>query len=226
MENLKNNKLLNIFKKKSFDSDHFGYDFYWATRKPGMEFERHRQIVKFISSQATVIDLACGDGTLLANIKKALPKTKVSGVDVSNTAIEFCAERGLEVTKGNIDDAEFKLDRHYDHIIISEALEHIVNPEDLLKKLKPNYHKSIIVTIPNTGYFMHRLSLLLGTFPVQWIHHPAEHLRFWTLSDFKNTLKLLGYQKHRLHSIKGVGLLQHIWPAMFSAQTLFILEKD
>jgi 2-polyprenyl-3-methyl-5-hydroxy-6-metoxy-1,4-benzoquinol methylase len=143
---------------------------------------------------------------------------------VSNTAIEFCSERGLKVSKGNIDDSDFRLEGVFDHIIISEALEHIVNPEELLQKLRNNYNKSIIVTIPNTGYFMHRLSLLLGTFPVQWIHHPAEHLRFWTLSDFKNTLKIVGYNKYKIHSIKGVGLLQRIWPSMFSAQTLFILQ--
>jgi methionine biosynthesis protein MetW len=224
MENLKNNKLLNIFKKKDFNPTDYGYDLYWATRKPGMQFPRHREIVKFISDKSTVIDLACGDGALLSNIKKALPNTQVSGVDVSNTAIEFCSERGLKVSKGNIDDSDFRLEGVFDHIIISEALEHIVNPEELLQKLRNNYNKSIIVTIPNTGYFMHRLSLLLGTFPVQWIHHPAEHLRFWTLSDFKNTLKIVGYNKYKIHSIKGVGLLQRIWPSMFSAQTLFILQ--
>jgi methionine biosynthesis protein MetW len=225
MENLKNNKLLNIFKKKAFDPQNFGYDFYWATRKPGMEFERHRRIVNFIEQDSSVIDLACGEGTLLNNIKKKLSGTTVSGVDVSDTAIEYCAKRGLSVSKGNIDDPQFILEGNYDHIVISEALEHIVNPEDLLRKLKSNYNKSIIVTIPNTGYFMHRLSLLLGTFPVQWIHHPAEHLRFWTLSDFKNTLKILGYSRFQIHSIKGVGFLQRLWPSMFSAQTLFILEK-
>jgi len=225
VENLKNNKLLNIFKKKVFNPQDFGYDFYWATRKPGMEFERHRQIVQFIDDGDSVVDLACGDGRLLFNITKQLPNTQVSGVDVSQTAIDYCTERGLTVDKGNIDDSEFTLEGQYDHIVISEALEHIVNPEDLLRKLHNNFNKSIIVTIPNTGYFMHRLSLLLGTFPVQWIHHPAEHLRFWTHSDFKHTLKILGYHKHRLHSIKGVGFLQRIWPSMFSAQTLFILEK-
>ena len=225
MENLKNNKLLNIFKKKLFDPTHFGYDFYWATRKPGMVFERHRRIVDFIDDGDSVIDLACGEGTLLQQIKQRLPKSDIRGVDVSQTAIDYCAERGLDVSKGNIDDPAFTLEGKHDHIVISEALEHIVNPEDLLRKLKGNYNKSIIVTIPNTGYFMHRLSLLLGTFPVQWIHHPAEHLRFWTLSDFKHTLKTLGYERHKLHSIKGVGFLERIWPSMFSAQTLYILER-
>ena len=225
MKHLKNNKLKNIFVKKPFDSRDFGYDFYWSGRKPGLVLDRHRLIVDYIGGDDSVVDLACGDGTLLANIKRHLPDTQVCGVDVSDKAIEYCTGQGLTVSKANIDDEAFMLEEKYDHIIISEALEHIVNPEELLRKLKDSYHKSIIVTIPNSGYFMHRLSLLLGTFPVQWIHHPAEHLRFWTLSDFKNTLRLLGYANFRLRSIKGAGFLQRLWPSMFSAQTLFVLER-
>lgn len=230
MVKLKNNKLLNIIKKKSFNPANFGYEFYWQNRVDnhvdGIELARHKAIVKYLDASSTVLDLACGDGTLLRNINKQLTGMTVSGVDVSATAIDLCDKQGLKVSKGNIDDANFKVDGQYDYIIISEALEHIVNPEGLLQKLKNHYGKSIIVTIPNTGYFMHRLSLLFGTFPVQWIDHPSEHLRFWTLSDFKHTLAILGYQNHRLHSIKGVRFLENIWPSMFSQQTLFILKPQ
>lgn len=224
-KSLKNNKLLNIFKKKIFDPSHFGYDFYWSNRTPGMVFERHRRIVDFIDDGDNVVDLACGEGTLLQQIKQQRPNTLVCGVDVSPTALDYCRDNGLNVNSGNIDDPQFNLTEQFDHIVISEALEHIVNPEGLLIKLRANYRKSLIVTIPNTGYFMYRLSLLLGTFPVQWIHHPAEHLRFWTISDFKHTLDTLGFTQYQMVSIKGLGWLQRWWPSLFSAQTLFIIGR-
>ncbi|NQZ08381.1 MAG: methyltransferase domain-containing protein [Algicola sp.] len=226
MKHLKNNKLLNIFKKKTFNTEDFCYEYYWETHKPGFEHPRHREIVKYIEDSSTVLDLACGDGALMSVIKKHRPKTNVCGVDFSDAAIAFCAKQGFKVEKDNLDDEQFAVENKYDHIVVSEALEHIINPEQLLDKLKDKYTKNLIVTIPNIGYFMHRLSLLLGTFPVQWIRHPAEHIRFWTLSDFKHTLATVGYDNYKFYSIKGVGFLQYIWPSMFSAQTLIVLERN
>ena len=81
-------------------------------------------------------------------------------------------------------------------------IEHLPRPEDLLLSLKARFRKSIIVTIPNSGFSGERLRLLLGRFPKQWVYHPSEHIRFWAVPDFLFWCQQIGYRVERLYGLK------------------------
>ena len=117
---------------------------------------------------------------------------------------------------------EFSLPRDYDTILISEVLEHVSEPERLLRQVQPHIRERLILTFPNIAYMPHRLRLLFGRFPVQWGWHPGEHLRFWSLSDFGWWLDQLGYEVMAIRASNGIRGLARIWPSLFGNQIVVI----
>ena len=101
-----------------------------------------------------------------------------------------------------------------------------------MAKLKGKFRKQLIITIPNTGFLGERLRLAFGRFPKQWVLHPSEHLRFWTVTDFMFWCDQLGYKVDRYY-----GLLDeyyndkiNLWkyyPRLFSRYIVYtITEKS
>ena len=107
--------------------------------------------------------------------------------------------------------------------MLLEVLEHLPNPEQLLKQIRKKGRKSIFFSFPNTGYFSYRLRLLFGSFPIQWRVHPGEHLRFWTYRDLKWWLNEMGFHgKYEITIYEGIPLLNKIMGSLFGMG--FIIE--
>ena len=81
-------------------------------------------------------------------------------------------------------------------------------------KLQNHCKSGLIISIPNTGYIRDRLRLFFGLFPLQWAFHPSEHLRFWTIRDFKWWIKSLDLQLIGTDPANGITVLNlyKIWP--------------
>src|SRR5229473_3420304 len=57
----------------------------------------------------------------------------------------------------------------FDYVVLSEVLEHLPLPEELLAALRPSAPR-FLVSLPNTAYIFYRVGLaLLGRFPTQWV---------------------------------------------------------
>ena len=113
------------------------------------------------------------------------------------------------------------------YISLFEVLEHMKNPEDFLLKLLNHKNIKVFISLPNTGFFTHRIRLLFGRFPLQWIAHPSEHLRFWTITDLKWWLGFLNiYNQSKIIPYKGVPFLNKIWPNLFAEGSFVIVNKD
>ena len=104
-------------------------------------------------------------------------------------------------------------------------LEHIPKPEDVMGKVKDKFKKMLIVSIPNTGHYIHRLRLLFGHFPVQWVWHPGEHLRFWTMKDFKKWADELGFKVVGIRIHTGFPFLLKFIPSLFTDSMVFLLKN-
>jgi len=125
----------------------------------------------------------------------------------------------------------FQLPGTYDYAVISEVLEHLPNPEQLMFKLKGKVNKYIIITVPNTGFIGERLRLLFGRFPKQWVIHPSEHIRFWTVADFIYWCDQLGFKVESYH-----GMLDEFydikikvwkyWPRLFARYVLYKVKMQ
>ena len=206
------------------------YDAYWeakAKRTMGAlsAFRRARAeaIARVLPTGAKVLDLGVGDGAILKYLIEAR-QLEGYGVDISPKAVEFCRSLGLNVTLADINEPlEDQIDAHYDAIVMSEIIEHLPDPEALLNSLRGRADR-LIVTIPNTGYYLHRLRLVLGRFPLQRVVTPGEHLRFWTVVDFRWWARQMGFRIVHEEAYRGVPLLRRVWPNLFGEAMLYVLE--
>ena len=202
------------------------YDEYWELFGE-IEGEVPRTVVicDLIEEGASVLDLGCGDGTLLATLV-AQRKAKASGSDISKEALRLARNRGLtDLWLADLSSPEFAITDEYDYITITEVLEHIPNPEDVLAKVRGHFRRALIVSVPNVGYYTHRIRLLFGRFPLQWGEHPAQHLRFWTVRDFHWWIKLQDYRIIKAVPPQGFPILYRLWPSLLADQIVFVLEE-
>ena len=138
---------------------------------------------------ATVLDLACGDGELLAQLITD-KDVHGSGVEISQEAVEACIGKGLSVFHGDLDSglADYP-DGSIDVVILSLSLQQLRRPRMIVREMV-RVGKLAIVSFPNFAHWSVRGQLLLrGRMPVsrdlpyEWWDTPNIHL--CTIRDFR-----------------------------------------
>lgn len=208
------------------------YDEYWEVKAgsrmgqlSSFRLARARAIANVIEEGSSVLDIGCGDGAILKYLI-AEKGVAAQGIDISEKAVTFARSEGLNVSLGDVLNSDnLDMSSKYDYIILSEIIEHIPDPEKLLLQLRDKFNKALIISIPNTGWIEHRVRLLLGRFPLQWICYPGEHLRFWTLKDFQWWVDLLGYNINAVIPYQGFPVLKNICPNLFAQAFVFVVTK-
>ncbi len=207
------------------------YDAYWAELEEEWldpaRLPRFRAIAAHIEPGSSVLDIGCGDGELLGYLLEDKAITPY-GLEFSSRGRARAQEKGLDVQPCDLTSSDFVVDREVDYIVISEVLEHITNSEEVLLKVRDRFRKRLIITIPNVGSIIDRLRLIFGRFPHQWIFHPSEHLRFWTITDFCFTCRQLGYNVERFEGLYTPYLPSFLklwawYPRLFAPHVLYVL---
>ncbi len=147
-----------------------------------------RAIASLIAPSATLLDVGCGEGDLLAWLARE-KQVKGRGIELSPNGVQRCISRGLSVIQGDADtDLEFYPDGAVDYVVLSQTLQTLRNPKHVLTQLV-RIGQHAIVSVPNFGHWRNRLYLLCkGRMPVtrtlayQWYDTPNIH--FCTISDF------------------------------------------
>ena len=202
------------------------YDKYWESRhfkindnlKP-----REAIIYKWIEPNNNVLDLGCGNSRLPLELK--IKGMNIEIGDVSKLVINEFSNIGITAHEIDLNGSlKSLLDKRYDYIILSEVLEHLSTPEKTITELNPST-KYFLITIPNSAYFWFRLGLLFrGRFFTQWVHHPSEHLRFWSHIDFLDWLKAMDLQIVKYRASNGIKVLNRIWPNLFGFQIVYLCQ--
>ncbi len=224
-----------LYPIKHLSTERVDYDDYWKDKR-GRDLgslslwqkKRSDLALMYMTSEGpiSVIDVGCGDGSVLKYIKERTSLSSTVGVDVSKAALIKAKELGITTIHSNIEDLEkLKTLPKADYILLFEILEHIHNSEAFLEFILSKTRKGVFISFPNTGYFVHRFRLFFGKFPLQWRLHPGEHIRFWTYTDAKWWLKALGYDEYSLKAYKGIPFLNHLWPSLFGAGLFIYLPK-
>jgi methionine biosynthesis protein MetW len=206
----------------------FDYEAYWTQR---LEVQNdaisYPEIVDIcaavIPANARVLDIGCGPGVFLQELSKRKPLWTV-GVDVSERAVEAARARGVraEVVEAG---ADMRRLGDFDFITLFEVLEHIHNAEAVLMNIRKSFPTAaVLASVPNTGSIASRLRLLFGRFPKQWIVHPGEHIRFWTLRDFKLMASQLGYAVVNISPLREPPLLARYFPGLVSDALVFQMQ--
>ena len=190
-------------------------------------------IASLLPDNIRVLDVGCGDGSLMDLLIKE-KNIKARGLEINEENVKKCISKGLSVIEGN---AETELhqfpDQSFDFAVLSQTLQAFYSPENVLKDLL-RIGKSVIVSIPNFGYWKVRTSLLvLGSMPVTkalpdtWYNTPNLHL--CTIKDlFKfclekniNMDKVVGINKNKTSEIRKSNLeLKNL----FSELGIFLLS--
>lgn len=201
------------------------YNQYWQKRGQSKGVRLRYQIFsQWLNLGTTVLDLGGGDGHLGEILQKE-KDCQVTVMDVSPLAIETAKKRGLKTIVGNLEEKLPFNDNSFEVIILSDVLEHLINSEEVLKEARRVSRDLILVSIPNTGYLKYRLQLLFGSFPRQWLISPIEHLRFWTITDFKKMIAALNLKIIEIKASAGRRFLRDLYPPLFAEQVCFKLIK-
>ncbi len=160
-----------------------------------MRYDLHL-IASWIKPGAKVLDLGCGEGSLLEYL---IQNKQVigSGIEQNESRAAKCIEKGLTVLQGEInEEIEDYPDNSFDYVILSQTLQQVYAPDSLIRSML-RIGKKGIVSFPNFSHWRVRLQLFITGYapvtrqlPYQWFDTP--NIRVITLKDFRKFTRETG----------------------------------
>ena len=191
-------------------------------------------IAEWIEEKSTVLDLGCGDSTLLNYL--------IASKNISGYGLERDIEEVQESVKKNINviQADFNIglkqyfdENFFDYAIMTQALQENKNPDQIIQDML-RVAREGIVTFPNMGFWKNRLQLgLFGRMPISkslpnnWFDTPNIHL--CTFNDFEElceNLKINIIEKKVLDNNYSTNFLLKLFPNFFGEIALYRFEKN
>lgn len=152
-------------------------------------------IAGWIEPGHKVLDLGCGDGSLL---KHLIDSRGVLGwgVEIDDANVLAAIKNGINIIQGNLERGldEFA-DQAFDHVVLSRTLQTVRHTEGILREML-RVGREAVVSFPNFAYWKNLRSVLDGRMPVsedlpyQWYDSP--NVRFFTLLDFEALCRQMG----------------------------------
>ncbi len=204
----------NIFK----DKWGFNIDYYSHPRT---------DIIQFISEARDkairVLEVGCGCGATLFRIKYMWPHADVKGIEIVDKIAEIGANN-CDIIQGNIESMELPYEKEYfDYIIFGDVLEHLFEPDKVLKKIKPYMKKdaSLLVSIPNIMSATVIVPLLCGNFQYEDSGIlDRTHVKFYTLYTIIKLLDECGYKTETYrkvcHNDLGINIKKEYMEALYN----------
>ena len=162
------------------------------------EYIGYDLVVEEIPERSRVLDLGCGDGTLLFLLQEN-KGVNGCGVEISEEGVSRCLEKGVYSYQADIDEglSDYR-DNSFDYVILNQTIQNTKRPDLVLKEVL-RIGKKVIVSFPNFGYYRIRLFLLFkGRMPVskllpyEWYNSPNIHLL--TIKDMKRMEKEFSFK--------------------------------
>ena len=185
-------------------------------------------IAQWVRPGAQVLDLGCGDGSLLRFLKD---KRGVSGygIEIDDAKLLASVRNGVNVLQSDLESglSGFESDS-FDYVILSQTLQAVRHTEQIIREML-RVGREGIVTFPNFGYWGHRLQLVLGghmpvsrSLPYQWYNTPNVHL--FTIRDFESFCREHGVRILERAVMDG-GHIVSVWPNLRGELAVYRFDK-
>ena len=156
------------------------------TAKRRLDYEL---IGALVPQGASVLDLGCGDGRLLAELIEQ-KGCSGRGIEINEQAVLACIQRGVAVYHGDmLEGLSFYRDSSFDVVILSQTLQQATTPVKVIHEML-RVGETAIISFPNFGYWRVRLDLFFSgrmpkneLLPYDWFNTPNVHL--CTVTDFR-----------------------------------------
>lgn len=190
-------------------------------------------IIPWIEEGARVLDLGCGDGTLLHHLREER-NVEGYGLEIDQLNIISSIEKGVNVIQADLDAGLGKYfeDDTFDYVIMTQTLQAIQRPDHLLLEML-RIGREGIVTFPNMGHWKSRLQLVLkGNMPVtrslpyEWYNTPNIHL--CTLGDFEALCKRLNIrilQSRVVNYAQQSSAVIRMWPSLLGEIAIYHITR-
>lgn len=192
-------------------------------------------IASWIDPGSRVLDLGCGKGDLLDFLKKN-KSVDGTGIEHNETKVAQCIEKGVPVLQGDINEEVMDYpDGTFDYVILSQTLQQVYEPSDLIRSLL-RIGKKGIVSFPNFSYWSVRHQLLVTGYapitkqlPYEWYDTP--NIRVITIKDFRKFSKEVGFKIIKEVAINTQnqdksGKIIKFMPTMFATYGIFLIGKE
>lgn len=192
------------------------------------------QIANLIEDGSSVLDVGCGDGSLL-NYLVRQKNVEGRGIELSPEGVNASIAKGLSVIQGNAEkDIIHYPDNCFDVVILSQTLQAMNRPDKMLEQLL-RVGKKAIVSFPNFAHWRVRLALFLkGRMPVNktidypWYSTPNIH--FCTIRDFVHLCADLDIQIEQSMAINSngyrMGFDSMMLANLLATQGLYVITRS
>ena len=184
-------------------------------------------IARLVPAGSRVLDLGCGDGTLLAHLRDTQGCTGY-GVEIDDAKVHASLQRGINVLQLNLEDGLAMFDDNsFDLVLQIDTLQHLRNTETMLRETA-RVGRQAIVAFPNFAHWPNRLSVLQGRMPVtkrlpyQWYDTP--NIRVGTYADFEVLAQRLGLLVTDSFGLQD-GREVRLWPNLRASTAVFKLTQ-
>ncbi len=194
-----------------------------------------RIVASWIHPGARVLGLGCGEGDLLYYLKSK-KDVACTGIEIDETRVARCIERGVTVLQGDInEEVRDYPDDTFDYVILSQTLQQIYAPADLIKSIL-RIGKRAVVSFPNFSHWKIRMQLLLkGKAPVsrqlpyEW--HDTPNIRVITIKDFRQYAREVGFKIIRevainTNNLDRSGNIITVLPNLRASYGIFLIGKE
>jgi homoserine O-acetyltransferase/O-succinyltransferase len=189
------------------------------------------RIVELIPAGASVLDLGCGSGRLLARLRQR-PYSRIVGIELDERKIIACVRRGLNVIQADLNlGLPFFSDAEFDCVVLSQTLQAVSDVQSVIHHML-RVGRTCIVSFPNLA-FRERRRLLAEegrsptaweSTPTAWCHTPD--IRFLSLIDFEEFCRQQQIQVQRriaLDTTAGVEVTEQ--PNLNADLAIFVISR-
>ncbi len=156
----------------------------------------HSKLVCAVGKNKTVLDIGCNAGHIAKRLKEN--GCSVVGVEIDKEAGKKACNVCNGVIFGNVEELVFDFEKEsFDVILFGDVLEHLLNPLEVLIKLKTFLKKDgvVVASLPNVANWKIRLNLLIGKFDYAEVGiMDKTHLIFFTRKNARKLIEDAGFE--------------------------------